>query len=76
MILFELTEKEARTLDVALARRVGDMMKELVHTDDHAEHEDMRAGYEELERLQQRFAAVCRAHGRSQPDPAPSRGSA
>ena len=53
-MILKLTEAEVRSLEGALARRVDDMMKELVHTDDKTAHAELRASYEELEKLQRR----------------------
>lgn len=58
MIVLSLTEAEARSLAGALARRASDMMNELVHTEEHSARAELRARYEELERLQQRLAEL------------------
>lgn len=56
MIVLTLTEAEARSINGALTRRVADMMKELVHTEDHTAHEELKATYEDLDRLQRGLA--------------------
>jgi hypothetical protein len=56
MVVLQLTESEARTLERAVARRVSDMMAELVHTTEHAAHAELRSTYEELERLHRRLS--------------------
>lgn len=58
MIDLQLTEVEARKLEGALARRVSDMMNELVHTEDRAAHAELKANYEELEGLQRRLVGM------------------
>jgi polyhydroxyalkanoate synthesis regulator phasin len=49
-----LSEKEARCLESALARRVNEMMNELVHTTDRAAHAELKASYEEIDALHRR----------------------
>lgn len=64
----ELTDQEAKTLESALARRVRDMMQELVHTEDRTAHAELKSTYEELDRLHRRAAGLI--------VPGPSRGDA
>ncbi len=58
MISLELTDQEARNLESALARRVRDMMQELVHTEDRTAHAELKSTYEELDRLHRRVAGL------------------
>jgi hypothetical protein len=58
MIIFELTETDARSISGALTRRAADMMKELVHTDDRTMHAELKASYEQLDRLQRDLARL------------------
>jgi len=55
MITLEFTEAEARELEGAVTRRVTEMMAELVHTSDRTAHAELRADYDELEKLQKRL---------------------
>ena len=58
MISLELTDQEAKKLESALARRVRDMMHELVHTEDRTAHAELKSTYEELDRLHRRVAGL------------------
>jgi polyhydroxyalkanoate synthesis regulator phasin len=60
-MILRLTEAEARSLEGALSRRVSDMMRELVRTEDHLAHAQLKESYEELERLQRRVAELASA---------------
>jgi hypothetical protein len=55
MIALQLTEAEARALETVIARRVDEMMTELVHTTERAAHAELRTDYEQLEKLQRRL---------------------
>lgn len=65
MIVLELTEAEARILEQALTRRAGDMLKELVHTDEHTVHAELRVNYEQLEKLRLRVTELVSPKARS-----------
>lgn len=58
LITLELTDQDAIKLEGALARRVRDTMQELVHTEDRTAHAELRATYEDLERLHRRVAGL------------------
>jgi hypothetical protein len=58
MIDLKLSDAEARNLESALARRVDEMMSELVHTTDRVAHEELKASYEKLDALHQRVTEL------------------
>ena len=53
----KLTSGEARVLLTALDRRLQELMNEIAHTEDRAFRADLRATYDELERIQRRVAS-------------------
>ncbi len=63
MIVLQLTERESVCLENTVSRRLGEMLKELVHTDDRTAHAELKASYEELERLGGRLHDLTLAKG-------------
>jgi len=65
MIDLKLSDKEARCLESALARRATEMMNELVHTTDRTAHAELKASYEDIDALYRRVTDVLKVQGRA-----------